>query len=154
MKNQSKKYVKIFSNLAYVFGCVILFLIALCIIFSAVWSIIVDIISPGYTVYKILDEVGLIIFSIAVIDVAKYLMFEEVFTRSEEKVPSEFRRTLTKFAVIIASALALEGLVLTIEIAKLDVTKMLYPVSVLITSTIFFVGIGVYQKLNASAEKS
>ena len=154
MKNQSKRYVEIFSNIAYITGCVILYLIALCIISSAVWSIIVDIISPEYTVYKILDEVGLIIFSIAVIDVAKYLMFEEVFIRSEEKAPSEFRRTLTKFAVIIASALALEGLVLTIEIAKLDVTKMLYPVSVLITSTIFFVGIGVYQKLNASAEKS
>lgn len=153
MRNQTKKYVEIFSNIAYVTGCVILYLIALCIIFSAVWHIFVDFLSPDYTVYKLLDEVGLLIFSIAVIDVAKYLMFEEVFTKSEEKAPREFRRTLTKFTVIIASALALEGLVLTIEIATSDVTKILYPVSVLITSILFFIGIGVYQKLNASAEK-
>jgi len=98
--------------------------------------------------------VGLIVFSIAVIDVGKYLMLEEVLRKGRKsKAPKESRKTLSKFAIIIASALSLEGLVLTIEVAKQDVTKLLYPVSVLVTATIYIVGIGLYQKLSAAGEK-
>ncbi len=81
-------------------------------------------------------------------------MLEEVMRKGgHEKPPQESRKTLTKFAIIIASALSLEGLVLTIEVAKQDVTKILYPVSVLLTSTFYIIGIGIYQKLNAAAEE-
>lgn len=110
--------------------------------------------SGSYTVYKLLDEVGLIVFSMAVIDVGKYLMLEEVIRKGQkEKPPEETRKTLTKFGIIIASALSLEGLVLTIEVAKQDVTKIGYPVMVLLAATLFIVGIGVYQLLNSRAEK-
>jgi hypothetical protein len=90
----------------------------------------------------------------AVIDVGKYLMLEEVIRKGQAEKPlSETRKTLTKFGIIIASALSLEGLVLTIEVAKQDVTKILYPVSVLLVATIFIVGIGFYQFLSSRSEK-
>lgn len=142
-----------FSNIGYVCGCVILFLIALAIMVSAVISIFKDVFGGGFTVYQLLDEVGLLVFSIAVIDVASYLMTEEVLREQHERNPVQARKALLKFVVIIATALSLEGLVLTIEMAKTDVTKILYPMSLLITAILFIVGIGVYQKLSKGDDK-
>ncbi len=154
MKKETIKTIITLSNIGYVAGCVVLYLIALCILITSVWSIIEDMFSSNYTVYKLLDEVGLIVFSMAVIDVGKYLMLEEVLRKENPKmIPQQSRKTLTKFAIIIASALSLEGLVLTIEVAKKDTSLLLYPIAVLVTATLYILGIGVYQKLNASAEK-
>ncbi|CCB89047.1 MAG: hypothetical protein KDK61_04170 [Simkania sp.] len=153
MKKETEKTIITLSNFGYISGCIVLYLVALCILISAVWSIISDMYSGVYTVYKILDEVGLIVFSMAVVDVGKYLMLEEVLRRERAHNPEQSRKTLTKFAIIISSALSLEGLVLTIEVAKQDVTKLLYPVTVLLTATFYIIGIGIYQKLNASAEE-
>jgi hypothetical protein len=153
MKQKSTRTVVKLSNLGYIAACVVLYLIALCILVSAIWSIIADMRSGTYTVYKLLDEVGLIVFSMAVIDVGKYLMLEEVIRKSEAELkPAHTRKTLTKLVIIIATALGLEGLVLTIEVAKQDVTKILYPVSVLITAALLIIGIGIYQILNARSE--
>ncbi|GAB5411739.1 MAG: hypothetical protein ChlgKO_08530 [Chlamydiales bacterium] len=147
------RFVSSLSNLGYIVGCIILYLIALLIITSSCVSIFRDVFSSDFSVYSILDEVGLIVFAIAVIDVGKYLMMEEVISRNrEQKDPQEMRRTLTKLAVIIATALSLEGLVLTIEVAKTNIQNIPYPVAVLLTATLFIVGLGVYQKLNASSE--
>ncbi len=154
MRKKTIKTISALSNIGYIAGCVVLYLVAMCILVSAVWGIIKDLFSGSYTVYNLLDEVGLIVFSIAVVDIGKYLMLEEVLGKeSTRNSPEESRKTLTKFALIIASALSLEGLVLTIEVAKRDVTDILFPVSVLLTATLYIIGIGVYQKLNASSEK-
>ncbi|MCB1072681.1 MAG: hypothetical protein H7A41_05175 [Chlamydiales bacterium] len=154
MKQQTIRTIVTLSNFGYIGACIVLYLIALCILVSAVYGIITDMTSGSYTVYKLLDEVGLIVFSMAVIDVGKYLMLEEVIRKGQrEKPPKETRKTLTKFGIIIASALSLEGLVLTIEVAKQDVTKIAYPVMVLLSATLFIVGIGIYQVLNSRAEK-
>jgi D-alanyl-lipoteichoic acid acyltransferase DltB (MBOAT superfamily) len=152
MKKTTEQVIIRLSNFGYIAGCIVLYLVAFCILISAVVSIILDMHSRQYTVYKILDEVGLIVFAIAVIDVGKYLMIEEVLGKdSKRESPHQSRKTLTKFAIIIVSALSLEGLVLTIEVAKQDVTKLLYPVAVLLTATFYMIGLGIYQKLNASA---
>jgi hypothetical protein len=154
MKQNTIRTIVTLSNFGYIAACIVLYLIALCILVSAVYGIISDMTTGAYTVYKLLDEVGLIVFSMAVIDVGKYLMLEEVIRKGQgEKPLSETRKTLTKFGIIIASALSLEGLVLTIEVAKQDVTKILYPVSVLLVATIFIVGIGFYQFLSSRSEK-
>jgi len=153
MRESKIRVTHIFSNIGYIIGCVLLFIIAIWIMGAAVHSITQDVMASNFTVYNLLDEVALLVFAIAVIDVAKYLMLEEVIHRKKEKDPEEARRSLTKFAIIIATALSLEGLVLTIEVAKSEVDKILYPVSLLVTGTFMIIGIGIYQKLNASAEK-
>ncbi len=143
------------SNFGHILACSILYLIALCILGSAVWGIITDMQSGAYSVYNLLDEVALIVFSIAVIDISKYLMIEEVFGKDHSaKRASETRESLTKFAMIIGSALSLEGLVLTIEVAKQDVTKILFPIGLLLAAILYIVGIGIYYKLSSSAENS
>ena len=154
MKQHTVRTIITLSNFGYVAACIVLYLIALCILISAIWGIITDMTSGSYTVYKLLDEVGLIVFAMAVIDVGKYLMLEEVVRKGDKESGSaETRNTVTKFGIIIASALSLEGLVLTIEVAKQDITKIFYPVLVLFSATLFIVGIGVYQVLNARSER-
>ncbi len=154
MKPQNIRAIVTLSNFGYIAACIVLYLIALCILITSVYGIIRDMTSGSYTVYKLLDEVGLIVFSMAVIDVGKYLMLEEVIRKGKsEKPPKETRKTLTKFAIIIATALSLEGLVLTIEVAKQDITQIVYPVMVLLTATLFIVAIGIYQMLNSRSEK-
>jgi len=152
MNSKRKKTILHLSNIGYIIGCVTLYIFSLAVIFLSVGNIFSEIYEGSFTVYKLLDEVALVVFSIAVIDVAKFLMVEEVLKDKEHRDPVEMRKTLTEFGVIIATALSLEGLVLTIETAKSDVTKMLYPMSLLVTAIFFIVAIGVYQKLNKSAE--
>lgn len=141
------------SNFGYLIGCGALFIIALWIIATALVSVFKDGLSDQFSVYNLLDEVALIVFSIAVIDVSKYLIIEEVFGANQKKEPKEIRRALTKFVVIIATALSLEGLVLTIETAKSDISQLYYPAVLLFMAVFFIIGLGIYQKLNASAEK-
>ncbi len=148
----STKSVHILSKIGYVIGCVILYVFSIWIIGAAVYSIILDVMKDAFTVYNILDEVGLVVFAIAVIDVAKYLTIEEVIKSGYVRHPKEEREILTRFVIIIATALALEGLVITIEVAKSDLTKLVYPVLLLLTSTIFIVGIGLYQRLNSGTD--
>ncbi len=153
MKQKTTSTIIKLSNFGYIAACITLYLIALCILGSAVWSIVADMRSGSFTVYKLLDEVGLIVFAIAVIDVGKYLMIEEVLRKEGEKnSSSQSRKALTKFTIIIASAVSLEGLVLTIEVAKQDITQILYPVSVLLTGSLYIIGIAIYQKVSSGAE--
>lgn len=146
------KSVTFFSRLAYTIGCMCLYGIGIWIFAASVHQMFVDFTSEGFTIFDLLDEVGLIIFSIAVIDVAKHLMIEEVI-RSNERSPKEERRVFSRFLVIIATALSLEGLVITIEIAKTNLDKIILPIGLFLVITLFIIGIGIYQKLAADADR-
>lgn len=151
--SESNKVIFILSNIGYIIGCLSLYIMAIWIIGSSVKSVFDDVMGPSFSVYNILDEVGLIVFAIAVIDVSKYLLIEEVIRFKHEKDPEEIKRTLSKFVIIIATALSLKGLVLTFETAKTDITKIHYPVTLIFTAILFIVGLGIYQKLHADAER-
>jgi hypothetical protein len=154
-KPDSKKTIvaiNILTNIAYIVGCLSLYVISISIIATAIFGIYSEIGNKEFTVYKLLDEVGFIVFSIAVIDVCKYLMIEEVLKMGKSRLPEEERRTFTKFVVIIVTAISLEGLVLTIEAVKKDFRLLIYPVTLFLTATIFVMGLGVYQYLNSRSE--
>ncbi|MCH9621415.1 MAG: hypothetical protein S4CHLAM20_08350 [Chlamydiia bacterium] len=147
------RFIRILSNFAYSVGCISLYLISLWIITAAIVGIIHDVNDSTFTIYKLLDEVALLVFSVAVIDVSKYLMIEEVL-KDDHRSPKDARRAFTKFIIIIVTALSLEALVITIETVKTDITKLIYPIFMFFAATILLVGLGVYQKLNANAEKN
>lgn len=151
MRDGSKALWAFFSNIAYTIGCVSLYVIALWIFVGAIWSIVSDAVTEAFTIYKLLDEVALIVFAIAVIDVCKYLMFEEVL-RDRERSWKESADAFAKFVMIIATALSLEGLVLTIEMAKTAPSKMIFPILLFFTAAVLIVALGIYQKLSISAQ--
>lgn len=100
----------------------------------------------------LLAAVGYTVIALAVFEVAKYLLEEEVFHRSEMRFTGEARRGMTKFISTIAIAIFLEALVLVFATGKEDPSLMLYPTLLLFAGVALVVGLGVYQRLSAMAE--
>lgn len=152
--NNFNSTVLFFSNFGYILGCLLLYIISLIIMASAVYGIIIDLFySEVFDIYAVLNEVGLLVFSVAVIDIGKYLMLEEVLTEKQKDPHVKASQTLPKFVIIIVSALSLEGLVLTIKFAKSDITKVIYPSMLLIVAVLFIIAIGIFQRLSNTSTK-
>ena len=153
MKDNKTKFVVRIANIGYIITSIILFLIAIWIVIASVFNVFSDIRSGTLTVYNILDEVALIVFAFAVIDVSKYLILEEVLRSEQDRRPAQARRALRKLVIIIFTALSLEGLITAIQYAKIDVTKMIYPGILIFVTTLYLVGLGIYQYLNSKSER-
>lgn len=153
MKDRQAKLVVRVANFGYMIASLILFAIAIWIVIASVVNIWAEVRTNGFTVYGLLDEVALIVFAFAVIDVSKYLVLEEVLRASKDAKPRDARKALRKLVVIIFTALSLEGLVLTIEMAKTDVKMMVYSSILIFVATLYLIGLGVYQWLSSKAEK-
>lgn len=95
----------------------------------------------------LLNAIGLIVIGMAVFDVSRFLLEEEVFSSSGTESPAKQRRTLLKFLVIIAIAVNLEALVFIFDAGTKDITMLIYPTFLLIAAILVVVGLGVYQKL-------
>jgi len=107
----------------------------------------------GEFVSIMLQSVGAIVISVAIIDVAKYMVEEEVFRNKELRSPREARQTITKVIVILSIAVGIEGLIFIFKAGIRDITLLLYPTSMIIAAVVLIVGLGVYQKLSASVEE-
>ena len=102
---------------------------------------------------SILAAIGYVVIAMAVFDVAKYFIEEEVIRGRELREAAEARRSLTKFVSTIVIAVFIEGLVTTFQASKDDVPTMLYPTALLLTAILIVVGLGVFQRLSADVEK-
>lgn len=101
----------------------------------------------------LLESIGYVVIAVAVFDVAKYFMEEEVIRGREMRLASEARRSLTKFVSTIAIAVFIEGLVMVFRQGGQDVGLILYPASILFTGILIVLGLGVYQRLSADVEQ-
>jgi putative Mn2+ efflux pump MntP len=101
----------------------------------------------------LLDAIGYVVIAMAVFDVAKYFIEEEVIRGREMRIASEARRSLTKFMSTISIAVFIEALVTVVRVSKQDVDKMFPPTLLLISAIIIVVGLGVYQKLSVTVER-
>jgi hypothetical protein len=97
----------------------------------------------------VLSAIGFVVIAMAVFDVAKFFMEEEVVRGQGLPTAFEARRSLTKFISTIAMAVFIEGLVTVFQVSKQNVEKMLYPTALLAT---IVVGLGLYQRLNVGME--
>lgn len=147
------------TNIAYILVSLILFAIAFAIIGWSLWEMGVKITSAdlstgGFRFYSIMDEVAFLIFSVAVADVAKYLMVEHVIFGKIKKPSSEKQIALSNLMLIISTAFALEGLILTIQVAKTQMQNLIYPILLLVIAAVLMITIGVYQKISAKGSKA
>ena len=113
----------------------------------ALWDIWIALHGETLLVTALLNAIGLIVIGMAVFDVSKFLLEEEVFSSSSTKSPEKQREALLKFLVIIAIAVSLESLVFVFDAGTKDVTTLIYPTFLLISAVLLVVGLGVYQKL-------
>ncbi|HEY9050139.1 MAG TPA: general glycosylation pathway protein [Gammaproteobacteria bacterium] len=143
-----------FSDLIYIAASIVLLLISVSMMAYSVWQVWDVMHHPELLIEKLLDSVGLIVIAIAVYDVVKYLMEEEVLRNRELRSTREARLTLTKFLVIICVAVSLEALVFIFGAGRKEVADLLYPTLLLAVSVLLMVGLGVYQRLSYSTENN
>lgn len=122
-------------------------LISLTMMAAALWGIWVSVHEQSALVKALLDAIGLIVIGMAVFDVSKFLLEEEVLSSSGAKSPAKQRATLIKFLVIIAIAVSLESLVFIFDAGKSEISDLVYPTFLLIAAVLVVMGLGVYQKL-------
>jgi hypothetical protein len=101
----------------------------------------------------LLTGIGYVVIAVAVFDLAKYFIEEEVIRAREMRSPGEARRSLTKFISTICIAVFIEGVVIAFHVSKQDVSLMLYPTALLLSAIIIVVGLGAFQKLSSSVEE-
>ena len=131
----------------YCFISISLCAISVAMMIVSLWGIWGAIHEKALLIKALLNAIGLIVIAMAVFDVAKFLLEEEVLNSSRGKSLTEQRETLLKFLVIIAIALSLEGLVFVFDAGKKDISDLIYPTFLLISVVLVVVGLGVYQKL-------
>jgi hypothetical protein len=149
----AEKFMEGLSRFAFAIASLVLMALS----FALVVYGVVEVASAGLTSWKeaggtILAAIGYVVIAMAVFDVAKYFVEEEVIRGRELREASEARRSLTKFVSTIAIAVFIEGLVITFQASKDDLPTMLYPTALLLTAILIVVGLGVFQRLSADVE--
>jgi len=101
----------------------------------------------------LLGAIGYVVIAMAVFDVAKYFVEEEVIRGREMRLASEARRSLTKFMSTIVIAVFIEALVMVFREGSKDITMVLYPSVILFMGILTILGLGFYQRLSADVER-
>jgi hypothetical protein len=138
-----------------VFGLasIVLMLVALALSVYSAGLIIFSLAKPWSEAgHSLLESVGYVVIAMAVFDVAKYFVEEEVIRGREMRLASEARRSLTKFVSAISIAVFIEGLVLVFRQSQEDIALLLYPSAILATGVAIILGLGIYQRLSAEVE--
>jgi putative Mn2+ efflux pump MntP len=102
--------------------------------------------------FAVLRGVGYIVVAIAVFEVAKYIVEEELVRERELRSPAEARRSLTKFISTISIAVFLEALVTVFRVSHTNVADLIYPAIMMLTAIIMVIGLGIFQRLSATVE--
>jgi len=151
-----KKIFELSSTILYLLSSLILTIISL----SIMWWSVNEIINAfnHFSLHKkfiftMLQSIGTVIISVAILDIAKYMIEEEVLRNKELREPAEARRTLTKIMTIIAIAVSVEGLVYIFKAGAQDLSQLIYPAVLILSSVLVIIGLGIYQKLSVSVEK-
>jgi hypothetical protein len=138
------------SRAVFVAASAILMLLATGLMLYGVYQVFVGLTASDAAIAsKLLDAVGYVVIAIAVFDVSKYLLEDEVMRGRELRHAGEARRSLTKFISTIAIAVLLEALVSVFEASKERISDMVYPTLLLFTGITLIVGLGVFQRLRA-----
>jgi hypothetical protein len=132
---------------------IVLMLLAAALVVLSVVEALGAFYEPGTDTGRVLLQgVGFTIIAIAVFDVGKYLIEEEVIRAREMRLAAEARRSMTKFITTIAIAVFLESLVTVFEASKTDITNMIYPTFLLLAGVALVIGLGIYLRLSVGAE--
>ena len=145
-------YFDVMSRIVFALAAGVLMLLAIVLTCDVVARFVSEIFSGKRFALSALDGIGFVVVSIAVFDVAKYLIEEEVIRGREMRAASEARRSLTRFISTIAIAIFLESLVTVFRVSQENVPELLYPTGLLVSGIVLVVGLGVYQRLSASVE--
>ena len=150
----ANKFMELLSRIAFASASLVLMAMS----FALVIYSVVEIFTVGLSSWKdaggaMLSAIGSVVIAMAVFDVAKYFVEEEVIRSREMRSASEARHSLTKFISTIVIAIFIEGLVLVFQASKESLPDMVYPTALLLTAMLTVIGLGIYQRLSADVEE-
>ena len=143
---------RVVSMAVHLVAALALTLLSCAFIVEAVYQTTVVVITGDGPVAAMLDAVSLVIIALAVFDVAKFLVEEEISRDKEMRSAREARQTLTKIITIVIIVLSLEGIVYVFEAGKEDITNLIYPVLLLAVVLLMVVSLGAYHRLTRAEE--
>jgi hypothetical protein len=139
----------------YILAAAALLALSITLIVAALWGVLRTLLwADPALITQSLRSIGMVVIGIAVFDVAKFLIEEEVLRSRELRSSREARQSLTKFMTIIVIATSLEGLVLVFEVDSERIERLLYPVILLGISVVALVGLGIFQWLSRTSESA
>lgn len=141
------------SRVVFATVAAILMLLAIVLAADALFQFVRAAWTGGAVGVAALVGIGYVVVAVAVYDVAKYLIEEEVVRAREMRVASEARRSLTRFISTITIAVFLEALVTVFRVSKENVPQLIYPAILLFVGILLVLGLGLYQRLSVMVEK-
>jgi hypothetical protein len=141
------------SRLLFIVIALALYALAISMIVAGTGQLVLGAFGGQVGIYNLMSGVGLLIVSLAIADVAKFVVEENVVRDRELRSPGEARRSLTKFMTIIIIALSLEAVVGIFEAGReKNFQELLYPAAVMAVAVFAVVGLGAFQFLSRRAQ--
>jgi hypothetical protein len=142
--------VELASRIFFAGAAILLGLFSLGLLCVAAWELLSAVFHGETLLAPILESIGLITIAVAVFDVAKFLVEEELIAERQLRSVIEARRSLTKFfTTIIIIVVALEAIVLLFETKLNNVRELIYPTLLMAVGVFALVGLGLFQRLSA-----
>ena len=97
---------------------------------------------------ELLNAIGIVVISTALIDVSKFIIEEEVLHKKRTSPSTrEIRRSLSKFLSIITIAVCMEALVFIFKAGKTGSSSLIYPTLLLLAGIVPVIGLGVFLRI-------
>ncbi len=149
-----RRFEPVFKGVYTLIGLSLLGVVGL-LMFNALRELFEAIIHPIQTEHDKLRPFGIIIvitLAMAIFDLAKTTLEEEVLMHKDIFRHSTTRRTITRFLAAIIIAVSIEGLLLMFKSAMGAADHLLEAAFVMLSAAILTVGLGLYVYLGARAE--
>ena len=141
---KGERFVHTFNRIIYGIFAAALFAICVLLFFDGIKMFFTYTFS-NIDVKKMFESTILITLSLALFDLVKTLMFEEVIGEKEEH-PFAIHKTMIKFLGSIVIALAIEGLMLVFKFAMIDPKMLIYAAVLIGSVTFLLIGLAYYMK--------
>ncbi len=149
-----EKIIRVLNVSLFSFVGAALILLALALLMAAVNGVIVDVRDGEFQVYTLLNHISGVVISVAVLDLGKFILEEEVIRGHDLRATSEVRQSITKFMTIILIAMSLESLVMVFKVTTSDdFSDIVYPVTLLTVIVLALIAIGGFQLMTRKAEQ-
>lgn len=100
----------------------------------------------------LIEALGVLAVAVVALQVAQTIAEEEVIREAHVSAPTRVRRFLSRFIVVIAVALAIEGLVATMKALHEDMTLLPHAASSIVAVAVLMAAWGYFIRANRDAE--
>ena len=150
MKLVLRAFAAVHAGFAAGFAALSLLLLAIAVRTS--WSALSGGSFDGAAAVELIEAMGLLAVAVVALQVAQTIAEEEVVREAHVSAPTRVRRFLSRFVVVVAVALAIEGLVATMKALHEDMTLLPDAAAAVAAVAALLAAWGVFIRLNRSAE--